>query len=165
MCHYCTQNISKQCVTKEWSLDATISTKCRKHLSCEIARRLVEFFLDIGIRFYIGSFGIRLAMAGPVIANVFRQHSEAGRRRGSILLLIWSTRHWQLTDKQIKTWIEKLKQFVFQSSERVRSWLGPVKDAGRPGGWDWNERCSTEHMCRDVPASVTLQSRQHFRTF
>ena len=75
------------------AVDATISTKCRKHLSCEIARRLVEFFLDIGIRFGIGSFGIRLAMAGPVIANVFRQHSEAGRRKGSILLLRFWTKH------------------------------------------------------------------------
>ena len=75
---------------------------------------------------------------------------------GGAVLLIWSIRHWQSTDKQIKTRIEELKQFVFQSSERVRSWLGPVKDAGRPGGWDWNERCSTEHVRRDVPASVTL---------
>ena len=54
----------------------------------------------------------------------------------------------------------KLKQFVFQSSERVRSWLDPIKDAGRPGGWDWKERCSSEHVRRDVPASVTPQSRK-----
>ncbi len=34
-----------------------------------LARRLVEFFLNIGIRFGFGSFGIRLGMAGPVIAT------------------------------------------------------------------------------------------------
>ena len=70
------------------AVDATISTKCRKHLSCEIARRLVDLFLDIGIRFGIGSFGIRLAMAGPVIANGFGGRSEAGLQKGSIVLLI-----------------------------------------------------------------------------
>ena len=84
------------------AVDATISTKCRKHLSCEIARRLVEFFLDIGIRFGIGFFGIRLAMAAPVIAIGFRWRREAGRRRGSIDLLRFWTRRWQSTDKQIK---------------------------------------------------------------
>ena len=55
-------------------------------LSFGIACRLVDFFLDIGIRFGIGSFGIGLAMAGPVIANGFRLRREAGLRRGSIVL-------------------------------------------------------------------------------
>ena len=43
-----------------------------------LARRLVELFLDIGIRFGIGSFGIRLGMAGLVIVNGFDRRSEAG---------------------------------------------------------------------------------------
>ena len=98
---------------------------------------------------------------GDVIATGFRGRREAGQWRGSMLLLIWSIRHWQRAIKQIKTWIEELKRFVFQSSEQVRSWLGPVKDEGRSGGWDWKERCSGEHVCRDVPASVMPQSRQH----
>ena len=33
-----------------------------------LARRLVELFLDIGIRFGLGSICIRFNMAGPVIA-------------------------------------------------------------------------------------------------
>ena len=53
-----------------------------------LARRLNEVFLDIGIRFGFGSSGIRLAMAGPVIAIGFRLRREAWRRKGSILLLI-----------------------------------------------------------------------------
>ena len=53
-----------------------------------LTRRLVEMFLDIGIRLGFGSSGIRLVMACPVIAIGFRQRREAGRRKGSILLLI-----------------------------------------------------------------------------
>ena len=70
--------------------DATISNKCRKHLSCEIARRLVELFLDIGFRFgfHWHSFGIRLGMGGPIISNGFRRRREAGWPRDSILLLL-----------------------------------------------------------------------------
>ena len=62
-----------------------------------LARRLVELFLNIGIRFGFGSFGIRLGMAGPVIANDFRRRREAGRGKGIVLLLRFSTRHWQLS--------------------------------------------------------------------
>ena len=89
--------------------------------SAPLARRLVEFFLNIGIRFGFHSFGIRSGMAGPVIANGFRRRREAGRRKGSIDLPRFWTGHWQSIDKQIKTRIEELKQIVFQSSERVRS--------------------------------------------
>ena len=53
-----------------------------------LARRLVELFLDIGIRFGLHSFGIRLAMAGPVIAIGFRRRRVAGRLKGSMVLLI-----------------------------------------------------------------------------
>ena len=62
-----------------------------------LARRLVEFFLNIGIRFGFGSFGIRLGMAGPVIANDFRRRREAGRGKGIVLLLRITTRHWQMS--------------------------------------------------------------------
>ena len=44
--------------------------------------------------------------------------------------------------------------------ERVRSWLGPVKDAGPPGGWDWKEDCSSEHVRRDVPAIGSSESER-----
>ena len=71
-----------------------------------LARRLVEFLLGIGIRLGFHSFGIRLAMAGPVTAIGFRRRSEGGRRRGSIALVIRSTRHCKSID------------------------------TGRPGGWD-----------------------------
>ena len=47
-----------------------------------LARRLVELFLDVGIRFGFGS------ASGPVIANGFRQGGEARRRKGIFLLLI-----------------------------------------------------------------------------
>jgi hypothetical protein len=60
-----------------------------------LARRLVELFLNIGIRIGFGSFSIRTCTAGPVIANGFRLHSKAGWRRGNLILLIRSTRHWQ----------------------------------------------------------------------
>ena len=43
-----------------------------------LARRLVEFFLDIGIDFVFSSFGIRIGMAGPVIAIGFGGRKEAG---------------------------------------------------------------------------------------
>ncbi len=33
--------------------------------------------------------------------------------------------------QEIKTWIEEWKQFVFQSSGQVLSWLGLIMDAGR----------------------------------
>ena len=129
-----------------------------RHASAESDCWLVKLFLFICCRFCIHSFGMRLGMAGPCIVFDFRRRREGCIRRGSIFLLIWSTRHWQSTDKQIKTRIEELKQFVSQLSEQVRSWLGPVKDVVRPGGWDWKGRCSNEHVRRDVPASVTLQS-------
>ena len=61
-------------------------------------------------------------------------------------------RVWQ----EFKTRIEDLKPFVFQSSERLQSSVGPFQDAGRPGGRDWKERSSSEHVRRDVAASVTL---------
>ncbi len=64
-----------------------------------LARRLIEFFLNISIRFIFSSFGILLGMAGPVIATDFLQSSEGGQRRGSIVLLIRSTRHWQSSVK------------------------------------------------------------------
>ncbi len=48
-----------------------------------LASRLVEFFLNIGIRFVFVSFGILLGMAGPVIATVFRRRSEGGLQRAS----------------------------------------------------------------------------------
>ena len=48
-------------------------------LLARLARRLVELFLNIGIRFGIGSSGIRTDMAGPGIAIGFRRRSEAGR--------------------------------------------------------------------------------------
>ena len=54
MCHDCTQNISKECGTKQWSLSATIAYECRKIQSCKHARRLFEIFLDIGIKFGFG---------------------------------------------------------------------------------------------------------------
>ncbi len=57
-----------------------------------LARELIELFLNIGIRIGCGSFGIWIGMAGPVI---FHQRGEAGLRRGSIALLIRSTRHRQ----------------------------------------------------------------------
>ncbi len=53
-----------------------------------LARRLFELFLNIGVRSIFGSFGIRLGMAGPVIANGFRLRREIGRRRGNVPLLI-----------------------------------------------------------------------------
>ena len=64
-----------------------------------LARRLTKLFLNIGIRFGFGSFGIRLGMAGPVIANDFRRRGEARRGKGIVLLLRFSTRHWQLSMK------------------------------------------------------------------
>ena len=51
-----------------------------------LGRRLIELFLNIGIRFIFGSFGIRTGMAGPVNATDFRRRSQDGRRRGSIVL-------------------------------------------------------------------------------
>jgi hypothetical protein len=36
-------------------------------------------FLNIGITFIFGSFGIRTGMAGPVIATGFLRRREAGR--------------------------------------------------------------------------------------
>ncbi len=63
-------------------------------------RRLVELFLNIAIRFRFGSFDIRrfrTSMAAHVIANDFRRRREAGRRRGIVLLLRFSTRHWQFS--------------------------------------------------------------------
>ena len=62
-----------------------------------LALRLVEFFLDIGIRFSFGIFGIRLGMASPIIENGFRLRREAGLWRGSILLLRFLTKHWKLS--------------------------------------------------------------------
>ncbi len=59
-----------------------------------LVRRLTELFLNIGIRFIFGSFCIRLGMAGPVIANGFLRRSEARRRKGIVLLLRFTTRHW-----------------------------------------------------------------------
>ena len=140
MCHYCTQNLGKDCGTKEWSLDATISTKCRKHLACKIARRLVNLFLDIGFRSFSILSASDLAWAATSLQMAFVCVEKPGG--GGAALSSSSDRNdtcnrlW----KQIKTGIKELKQFVFQSSEQVRSWLGPVKDAGRPGGWDWKER-------------------------
>ncbi len=58
-----------------------------------LARRLVELFLNIGISFGFSSFGIRTGMAGPVIVNGFRRRREAGRLRGIVPLLRFSTRH------------------------------------------------------------------------
>ena len=58
-----------------------------------LARRLIELFLNIGIRFIFGSFGLRLGMAGPVIAIGFRRHREAVRQKGIVLLLTFSIRH------------------------------------------------------------------------
>ena len=52
-----------------------------------LARRLFELFLNIGIRFGFGSFGIRFGMAGPVIAIDLRRHRETGRRRAPRHLL------------------------------------------------------------------------------
>jgi hypothetical protein len=49
-----------------------------------LARRLVDLFLNIGIRFGFGSFGTRTGMAGPVIANDFRRRSAALLRRGIV---------------------------------------------------------------------------------
>ncbi len=60
-----------------------------------LARRLTELFFNIGIRFGFGSFGIRTGMAGPVIANGFLRRSEAGRRKGIVVLFRFATRHWQ----------------------------------------------------------------------
>ena len=60
-----------------------------------LARRLIELFLNIGIKFNFGSFGIRLGMAGPVIAIGFRRRRETGRRRGIVLLLLFLIRHLQ----------------------------------------------------------------------
>ncbi len=56
--------------------------ECEEEVLSLLARRLVELFLDIGIRFGFGSFGIRLGMAGPVIVIDFRWPIETGRRRG-----------------------------------------------------------------------------------
>ena len=53
-----------------------------------LACRLVEIFLNIFIRFGFGFCGIRAAMAGPVIAIGLHGRGEAGRRRGSIFLVI-----------------------------------------------------------------------------
>ncbi len=58
-----------------------------------LASLLAEWFLNIWIRFIFGSFGIRLGMAGPVIATGFLQSREARRLRGRIVLLIRLTRH------------------------------------------------------------------------
>ncbi len=52
------------------------------------ARRLVEFIFGISIEFGFGFFGIRISMAGPVIAIGFGERSEAGWQRGSLLLVI-----------------------------------------------------------------------------
>ncbi len=60
-----------------------------------LARRLTEFFLNIGNRFMFGSFGLRLCLAGPVIAAGFRRRREAGRQKGIVLLLTFSLRHRQ----------------------------------------------------------------------
>ena len=43
-----------------------------------LARRLAEFFLNIGFRIGFHSFGIRLCMAGPVIAFGFRRRKNPG---------------------------------------------------------------------------------------
>ena len=79
------------------------SVRMGSNITAPLARRLTELFLDIGFRFGFHSVSIRLAMAIPVIANDFRRRSETGRRRGSIVLLRFWTRHCQSTDKQIKT--------------------------------------------------------------
>ena len=73
------------------------SVNQRASISALLARRLLEFFLDICFRFGFHSFSIWLAMAGPVIANGFRRRREAGRRRGSIDLPRFWTGHWQLS--------------------------------------------------------------------
>ncbi len=41
-----------------------------------LARRLTELFLNIGIRFGFGSFGIRLGMAGPTFVGVEKPGGE-----------------------------------------------------------------------------------------
>ncbi len=60
-----------------------------------LARRLIELFLNIGMQIIFGSFGLRLGMAGPVIAIGFRRRRGAGRQKGIVLLLTFSIRHWQ----------------------------------------------------------------------
>jgi hypothetical protein len=65
-----------------------------------LARRLIEFFLEISIEFGFGFFGIRTWMAGPVIAYGFHGRRDGGCRRGSIVLPIRSIRHWQSSDKE-----------------------------------------------------------------
>ena len=97
---------------------------------------------------------LRMALVGVVKLGCRGAASSSSSDRQDICNRLW---------KEISTRIKELQQCVFQSSEQVRSWLGPVKDAGRPGAWDWKERCSSEHMRRDVLASVTPQSRQHCR--
>ncbi len=89
-----------------------------------LARRLIEFFLSIGIRFGFGSFDIWLGMAGPVIATDFLRRREAGLRRGSPASSSSSESRRGISNRgkqEIKTRIKELKQFVFQSSERVLS--------------------------------------------
>ena len=51
-----------------------------------LGRRLIELFLNIGIRFIFGSLGIRAGMAGPVIAIGFRQRRETRRQTGTASL-------------------------------------------------------------------------------
>jgi hypothetical protein len=41
-----------------------------------VARLLLEFFPEIGIRFGFGSFGFRIGMAGPVIANALQNRKN-----------------------------------------------------------------------------------------
>ena len=72
----------------ERSVLALLYRLARLGLRLASARRLVYFFLNIGYRIGIHSFGMRLGMAGPGIAFDFRRRRIGWIRRGIAFLLI-----------------------------------------------------------------------------
>ncbi len=52
---------------------------------------------------------------------------------------------------------EEEAEYDKEEAEEVQSSVKPFQDAGRQGSRNWKERCSSEHVRRDVAASVTLQ--------
>ena len=80
--------------------------------------------LLIGIASGFGIFGIRISMAGPVMASRFSRHNWIGRLRRLRKLLLRMARHRGLMTS-------KLKLNETQFANHCNLECGPPKDAGR----------------------------------